>query len=257
MPKKIVNQKQRQKQSVVVNVNVAKSKAKSRGKTRAKKSGSGVGGSVMMLPPPIYTHPISNLVPQAFSREGKQIAQPTLIDQIKEIMQKTEQPKNVNALGEIPQSVKKTQNIQNKINFELDKLYEETTPNRKERLAQSADENEIDVRVIAKKKRGRPLGSKNKPKINATEVIDSNDVYGVAEVISEPGIIEKDGVPKQIPDEFMREQWLLRPRASESSYQNVFTSPRLPDQPLNADIQNRKSKTRKNNIIFDDEFDEL
>ena len=69
--------------------------------------------------------------------------------------------------------------------------------------------------------------------------------------------MEKDRVPKQIPDEFMREQWLLRPRASESSYQNVFTSPRLPDQPLNTNNLNRKSKTRKNNIIFDDEFDEL
>ena len=211
----------------------------------------------MMLHYSIYASPIQNLVPQAFLKGGKQIAQPTLIDQIKEIMQKTEQPKNVISLGEIPQSVKKTQNIQNKINFELDKLYEETTPNRKERLAQSADESEIDVPVIAKKKRGRPIGSKNKPKINATEVINSNDVYGVAEVISEPAIMEKDGVPKQIPGEFMREQWLLRPRASESSYQNVFTSPRLPDQPLNTNNLNRKSKTRKNNIIFDDEFDEL
>lgn len=254
--KSVQKQRQKQRQSVVVNVNLGKSKSRSNAKSSQKKK-----SNMIHIPPPIHqihVSPIHDLVPQSFSKEGKQITQPTLAEQIEKYFQSKEQPKNVNVLGEIPQSVKKTQNIQSKINNELDKLYEETTPIRKARLAQSADESEVDVPIIAKKKRGRPLGSKNKPKINAIEVPDATDVFGVAELVSEPAIIEKDGVPTQIPDEFMREQWLLRPRNnSESNYQNVFNSPRKPDQPLNANIQNRNSKTRRNNIIFDDEFDEV
>ena len=113
--KKSIKQKQRQKQSVTINVNVAKSKAKSRGKTRAKKSSSKQPSSVTNLPPPIhqvYTSPIHNLVPQAFSKEGKQIPQQTLMDQIKDIITKKEEPKNVNVLGETPQSSRKIPNIQ-------------------------------------------------------------------------------------------------------------------------------------------------
>jgi hypothetical protein len=255
--KKLVQkQKQKQKQSVVVNVHLGKSRSKSNPKSSKKKK-----SNMIHIPPPIHqvhVSPIHDLVPQSFSKEGKQITQPTLAEQIEKYFQGKEQTNQGNILGKIPQSVKKTQNIQSKIDNELDKLYEETTPIRKARLAQSADESEIDVPVIAKKKRGRPLGSKNKPKINATEVSDATDVFGVAELVSEPAIIEKDGVPTQIPDEFMREQWLLRPRnISESNYQNVFNTPRQPDQPLNANIQKRKSKTRRNNIIFDDEFDEV
>jgi hypothetical protein len=85
--KKLVQkQKQKQKQSVVVNVNVAKA--------RAKKSGT----KRVQIPPAIYASPIQNLVPQAFSKEGRQISIPTLEDQMKDFFKSQQQPKNI--LGE-------------------------------------------------------------------------------------------------------------------------------------------------------------
>lgn len=85
--KKIVKQKQKQRQSVVVNVNLAKAKAKSRAKKSGKKGGK---GSIMMLPPPIYTSPIDRLTPAMYGSQGQQIQQQSLDQMLKNFLSNQE-----------------------------------------------------------------------------------------------------------------------------------------------------------------------
>lgn len=89
------------------------------------------------------------------------------------------------------------------------------------------------------------------------------NVLGVAEVISEPEYSDK----KQIPDEFNREQMLLRPSQSmysENRYQPLFNSrpetlfdtPRPPEQPLNANTNRTKKKSKKGSKLVIEENEE-
>ena len=73
-------QKQRQKQSVIVNVNLAKH-------TAPRISSSRPAHNRQQLPAPIYTSPIQGLVPQIFTKEGKQTSQPTIADQIEKYLE--------------------------------------------------------------------------------------------------------------------------------------------------------------------------
>jgi len=82
--KRVVKQKQKQRQSVTVNVNVAKARSKSSAKKSGKK-GSG-RGSVMMLPPPIYTSPIDRLTPAMYGSQGQQIQQKSMEDLLKNFL---------------------------------------------------------------------------------------------------------------------------------------------------------------------------
>jgi len=114
MKKNII--KQRQKQSVTVNVNVAKSRAKSRAKSSAKKSGkkSGGRGSVMMLPPPIYTSPIDRLTPAMYGSQGQQIQQKSMEDLLKNFLsnqQNQQTNTGFRSLGGEPQLTSKSEFI--------------------------------------------------------------------------------------------------------------------------------------------------
>lgn len=82
--KRVVKQKQKQRQTTIVNVNVAKSRAKSSAKKSGKKSGG--RGSVMMLPPPIYTSPIDRLTPAMYGSQGQQIQQKSMEDLLKNFL---------------------------------------------------------------------------------------------------------------------------------------------------------------------------
>lgn len=105
------NQRQKQKQSVIVNVNLAKSRKKSSGQSKPQ-------NQRVQLPPPVhkvYASPIHDLVPQMFNKEGKQASQPTLAEQIGQVLEKVnkyekylqgqEQAKQSNILGEKPNDI--------------------------------------------------------------------------------------------------------------------------------------------------------
>ena len=101
--KKKVSQKQKQRQSVVVNVNVAKARARA----SAKKSGkSGGRGSVMMLPPPIYTSPIDRLTPAMYGSQGQQIKEQPIEQLLKNFLsnQQNQQVGSFKTLGSAPES---------------------------------------------------------------------------------------------------------------------------------------------------------
>lgn len=85
--KRVIKQKQKQKQTTIVNINVAKAKAKSRAKKSGKKGGK---GSVMMLPPPIYTSPIDRLTPAMYGSQGQQIQQQSLDQMLKNFLSNQE-----------------------------------------------------------------------------------------------------------------------------------------------------------------------
>ena len=242
MPKKIKQkQKQRQKQSVVVNVNLAKSSRKSSNKQINK-------SNKQNLPPPVhkvYTTPIHDLSPQMFSG-GKQITQPSLAEQINAYLSTMGATPSQNVLGATP-----SQNV-NLSQFTPSKKTNRM-PLRQNINLDAETDTDVDPPLIVKKLGGgRPKGSKNKPKIQATEVFNSADVLGVAETIAEPEYDET----KQIPDEFMREQFLLRQPQNnpDENYYSVFTSPRPVDQPLYQPpiIQKKSSKqNKKQNLFFD------
>lgn len=274
MPKKIKQkQKQKQKQSVIVNVNLAKPSRKSSNKQNNK-------SNKQNLPPPVhkvYTTPIHDLSPQMFSG-GKQITQPSLAEQINSYLLTIGQGRPTNVLGATP-----SKNVLGEIPSKTVDSSQFTEPKKLPRMPLRQiyyeTDTDVDPPLIVNKKLGRKKGSKNKPKIQATEVL------GVAETIAEPEYDEK----KQIPDEFMREQFLLRqpqsnpnenisePEYSEKSkiptefireqfllrqpqnnpdenYYSVFTSPRPVNQPLYQPpiIQKKSSKqNKKQNLFFD------
>jgi hypothetical protein len=237
-------QKQRQKQSVIVNVNLAKH-------TAPRMSSSRPAHNRQQLPAPIYTSPIQGLVPQIFTKEGKQTSQPTIADQIEKYLESKQQPQQANVLGPIQSpalsSVKRASRIPLRISSESVELSEFET---------LLEENN------AKRRQGRKPGSKNKEKINATEVVNSPEVFGVAEVISEPEYSDK----KHFPDEFNREQTLLRPTQNmysnnrfqplfNNEHETLFNTPRVPEQPLGATI-NRTSKKSKKGSKLISEYEE-
>ena len=95
------------------------------------------------------------------------------------------------------------------------------------------------------------------------------EVMGVAETIEEPALMEKIYIPNQqyiptpLPDEFFREQMLLRQSQnpdniySRNRYDTPFTSPRQPEQPLNAPNPSKKNKAlKKVSLIFAKDEDE-
>jgi hypothetical protein len=244
MAKKIKQkQKQKQKQSVIVNVNLAKPSRKSSNKQSNK-------SNKQNLPPPVhkvYTSPIHDLSPQMFSG-GKQITQPSLAEQINAYLSTMEQERLKNVLGAIP-----SQNVLGAIPSQNVDLLQLTTPKKTPRMPlrqninlDAETDTDVDPPLIVKKKLGRKKGSKNKPKIQATEVFNSADVLGVAETIAEPEYDET----KQIPDEFMREHFLLRQPQNnpDENYKSVFTSPRPVDQPLTSYYEKEKGKQ---NLFFD------
>jgi len=242
-------QRQKQNQTVIVNVHSGKSK-RSQGNPDKPR---------VQIPPPIhqvYASPIHDLVPQMFSKEGRQTIQQTLPQQLEKILQNQEQSRQGNVLGPIKQNpspfIKKSSRPPIRI------------------LAESVDLSDFEMLsdfdkalVEQKTKRlGRKPGSKNREKIMAEAVGDSPEVFGVAEVISEPEYSDK----KQIPDEFNREQMLLRPSQSmysENRYQPLFNSrpktlfdtPRPPEQPLGANT-NRTSKKSKSGKKLNSEYEE-
>lgn len=253
-------QKQKQQQSVVVNVNLAKSRNKSASERNPQ-------NQRVQLPPPIhkvYASPIHDLTPQNFNKEGKQISQPSLAEQMLEkYLQKQEQAKQANVLGSAPQpnialaqtsSPKKANRTPLRPIFQPDDQLVSYAP---------SDTDAEPVNLEVKQKAGRKKGSKNKPKINATEVVSAAEVMGVAETIAEPALMEKKNIPTQLPDEFFREQWLLRqPQNPDNTYSRnrfdtPFTSPIQPEQPLNAPGPSNKVKVKKaKNLIIEKEEDE-
>jgi hypothetical protein len=102
--KRVIKQKQKQKQTTIVNINLAKAKA--RAKSSAKKSGG--KGSVMMLPPPIYTSPIDRLTPAMYGAQGQQIQQKSMEEVLRNFLsnqQKQNAPVSTpNTLGTAPRS---------------------------------------------------------------------------------------------------------------------------------------------------------
>lgn len=241
-------QKQRQKQSVIVNVNLAKH-------TAPRMSSSRPANNRQQLPAPIYASPVQNLVPQVFNKEGKQTSQPTLAEQIEKYFENKQQPQQVNVLGPIQppalSSAKRNSRTPLRISSESAELSTFDT----------LSENET-APVSVKRRMGRKPGSKNKEKIKATAIVNSPEVFGVAEVISEPEYSDK----KQIPDEFNREQTVLRPPQSMYSRnrfdplfnnqpETLFDTPRPPEQPLSANT-NRTSKKLKKGSKLISEYEE-
>jgi hypothetical protein len=253
-------QKQKQQQSVVVNVNLAKSRNKSASERNPQ-------NARVQLPPPIhkvYASPIHDLTPQNFNKEGKQIAQPSLAEQMLEkYLQKQEQVKQANVLGSVPQpnialaqtsSPKKANRTPLRPIIQPDEQLVSYAP---------SDTEAEPVNLEVKQKAGRKKGSKNKPKINATEVVSAAEVMGVAETIEEPALMEKKYIPNQLPDEFFREQMLLRQPQnpdniySRNRYDTPFTSPRQPEQPLNAPNPSKKNNAlKKVSLLFAKDEDE-
>jgi hypothetical protein len=256
-------QKQRQKQNQTVIVNVHSGKS--------SKSQSKPDKPRVQIPPPIhkvYASPIHDLVPQMFNREGRQATQQTLSQQIEKILQNQEQSRQGNVLGSPPlaniapaqtASAKKAVRIPLRPNLQ---------PDEQLVLYDPSDTDAGTAQPVVRRKPGPKKGSKNKPtpKVNAMEVVNSAGVMGVAEVIAEPAFSEKKYIPDQLPDEFMREQWLLRPSQNPDNmfninrYQTLFDNPQPPEQPLGAiptkKIKGKKGKT-KNLTIEEEEIDEL
>jgi hypothetical protein len=85
-------QRQKQNQTVIVNVHSGKS-TRSQGNPDKPR---------IQIPPPIhkvYASPIHDLVPQMFSKEGRQATQQTLTQQLEKILQNQEQARQGNVLG--------------------------------------------------------------------------------------------------------------------------------------------------------------
>ncbi len=133
-------QKQKQQQSVVVNVNLAKSRKNS---------------SSEKTPPihKVYASPIHYLTPQIFNKDGKQIAQPTLVEQMLEkYLKNQEQQKQANILGSAPQP-----------NIAL----AQSLPPQKSNIPVSTDKFKNTGKSISYKARGRPPGALGKgPRIS-------------------------------------------------------------------------------------------
>ena len=88
-------QRQKQNQTVIVNVHSGKS-TRSQGNPDKPR---------VQIPPPIhkvYASPIHDLVPQMFSKEGRQATQQTLTQQLEKILQNQEQARQGNVLGSAP-----------------------------------------------------------------------------------------------------------------------------------------------------------
>jgi len=197
-------QKQKQQQSVVVNVNLAKSRKKST-------SDHNPQNKRVQLPPPIhkvYASPIHDLTPQIFNKEGKQIAQPTLADQmnvIEKYLKNQEQQKQASVLGAIPQSF----NDKPKEMSEMETQTEKTGGP------------------------GRKKGSKNNPKNYAVLVDEANVVATQAIPEKNSGNLEGWGPGERIliPRKFQQETTSLRvPEDSINTNPNIITNPSQTDE---------------------------
>lgn len=197
-------QKQRQKQSVVVNVNLGKRSASGKSKSNPRNQSQ-------QLPAPIYASPIQNLVPQLFSG-GKQVSQPTLEEQMKLIMKSLSQPETPGMLE--PSSI------------------EDNTPRRRSRTPLRtiqpleeftiSQEELMDSPVKLKKKGGRPIGAKNKPKTYATEFLEGEVVDAIPLKSNDPEYSEK-----LIPPPFDKEErtYLQSAEPYNETQQNIITNP--------------------------------
>lgn len=237
MPKKLVKQKQKQKQSVIVNVNVAKSQTKSRGKTRAKKSGG--GGSVMMLPPPIYSHPISNLIPQAFSKEGKQMSQPTLEDQVNAVLKKRYEDERQRELS-FRRGVANTPIIENK----PQSILREPKENKPFTPAEEV------LKVFQKKQSSNLLEGPAK-NLGLIEQLMKRQEKMKPKTEQEVKQMEEQ-IKQRIPGQFKKEETQLKPEEiiSEASKEQLqgFYKPQFSQR----EIKNIYEKPEKKEIIFQD-----
>ena len=217
-------QKQRQKQNQTVIVNVHSGKS-TRGQGNPDKPR-------VQIPPPIhkvYASPIHDLVPQMFSKEGRQATQQTLTQQLEKILQNQEQARQGNVLGAIPQS--------------LSNIQKQTT--------------DMEIQTEKTGGPGRKKGSRNVPKIFA--------VQSIAE--KRPGYSEGSGPGERIliPRKFQQERSSLIVPENEpiSNNPNIFTHPSQTDEsnfglvklftPTKEKRQTRKKNNKSKNLVIEEE----
>lgn len=258
-------QKQKQQQSVVVNVNLAKSRNKSASERNPQ-------NARVQLPPPIhkvYASPIHDLTPQNFNKDGKQIAQPSLADQMLEkYLQNQEQAKTANVLGSAPQP-------------NISSAQKSTPP----RTNTSVSTNKF-KKVV---KKGRPLGALGKGLSKAEERRQKEEAQQRAEELerenksqqSVMSLIASEGVSKlkdksqPPPPQFDRETTSLKnPSTSDddeqvaafyesqtypSNLSNYFQfQPQEEPKSKPENKTKKKSKNNKNLVIKDkEEINEL
>jgi hypothetical protein len=205
-----------------------------------------------------------------FSKAGSQTTLQTLPQLLEKILQNQEQARQGNVLGSAPsENLASSQTSSSKKAVRA--LLRPSPQPDEQSLGYVPSDSEIEVNEPkVKGKRGPKKGSKNKPtpKVDAMVAPNPVEVYGVAEAISEAAFSEKkEGVPDQLPDEFFREQWLLRPsqnpdnRQNENRYETLFDNPQPPDQPLNANTRNKKGmgkkgsgrKNKNKNLVIEEE----
>lgn len=255
-------QKQKQQQSVVVNVNLAKSRNKSTSEGNPQ-------NARVQLPPPIhkvYASPIHDLTPQIFNKDGKQIAQPSLAEQMLEkYLQKQEQAKQANVLGSDPQ------------------------PNIA--LAQNSTQIKSNTQVSANKfknvvRKGRPVGAVNKGPSKAEIKRQSEEAQQRAEelerenksqqsvmsLFASEGLSKLKDTSQPPPPQFDRETTSLKnPSTSDDDEQVAafYESQTYPsnlsnyfqiqpqEQPLNAPNPSKKNNAlKKVNLVFAKDEDE-
>lgn len=230
-------QRQKQNQTVIVNVHSGKS-TRSQGNPDKPR---------VQIPPPIhkvYASPIHDLVPQMFSKEGRQATQQTLTQQLEKILQNQEQARQGNVLGAIPQS--------------LSNIQKQTT--------------DMEIQTEKTGGPGRKKGSKNTPKIFAVPVNEANVIASQSIAEKRPGYLEGSGSGERtlIPRKFQQERSSLIVPENEpiSNNPNIFTHPSQTDESnfglfkLFTPQKEKKQAKKKNNksknlVIEEEETDEL
>lgn len=248
-------QRQKQNQTVIVNVNSVKS-------TRRP---SKPQQSRVQIPPPIhkvYASPIHDLTPQMFNKEGKQASQPTLAEQIEKYLKGQEQAKQGDVLGSAPATNLATAQTSSPKKSVRPPLRPPPLRPDQQLVIYAPSDTDIEApQPVVRLKPGRKLGSKNKPtpRAEGMEFVDPAEVMGIAEVVAEPAFKEKNGVPDQLPDEFFREQLLLRPSQNPDNmsrgnrFESLFNSPRDYNQPINANTNKKTGRPKKQkNLVFEE-----
>ena len=225
-------QKQRQKQSVVVNVNLGKHSASGRSKINPRSQSQ-------QLPTPIYASPIQNLVPQVFSG-GKQVSQPTLEEQMKSIMKSLSQPQTPRMLG--PSSMETNTPIRRvRTPLRTSSSLEEFTISQEELMDSPGPK--------LKKKGGRPIGAKNKPKIYATEFLEGEVVDAIPLKSNDP---DPEYSEKLIPPPFDKEERTSL-QSAEPYYEtppNIITNPPVEEGFKEIISKKTKKGSKKKNKIL-------